>query len=219
MLFSAKHITVVLAGDDGRFRAVDDVSLELAREEILDITGPSGSGKSTLLHAIGRQTVSFDGAMYLDGASFLSYTPQRWRQLVALVQQKPVLAEGSVQENLMLPWSLDAFEKIPMPTDADLLEALGSAHLEDIALDRSIDRLSVGQQARVAFLRTLLTDPEVLLLDEVDAALDDVSAQAIGELTSAFIKRGKGAIRVRHRADDGRATSRLIMRAGQFVDE
>jgi len=209
---------VVLTGDDGPFRAVDDVSLSLKRGEILDITGPSGSGKSTLLHALGRQSATFEGALYLREQSYLSFTPQRWRRLVALVQQKPVLVEGTVAENLLLPWTFRSFAKESPPTDEVLLEALASAHLEDIALDRPIDRLSVGQQARVAFLRTLLTDPDVLLLDEADAALDDVSAVAIGEMTSAFVAQGKAAIRVRHREDDGRADTRLVLTGGRITE-
>ena len=219
MLFSARHITVVLTGDSGQFRAVDEVSLDVAAGEIVDITGPSGSGKSTLLHALGRQTVSFEGAMYLNGDSYLSFSPQRWRQLVALVQQKPILVSGTVEHNLLLPWSFKAFDGRMAPTKDVLRTALDEAHLDEIALDRSIDKLSVGQMARVAFLRTLLTEPKVLLLDEVDAALDDVSAHAIGEATSAFAARGKAAIRVRHRADDGRATTRLIMQEGKIADE
>jgi len=219
LLFSAQHITVILTGDDGEFLAIDDVSLGVEAGEILDITGPSGSGKSTLLHALARQTTSFSGAMYLNEKPYLSYPPQIWRRLVALVQQKPILIEGSVADNLLLPWTLRTFAKETPPNLECLTEALESAHLGDIALDRTVDKLSVGQQARVAFLRTLLTNPEILLLDEADAALDDASALAIGELTSAFVDAGKGAIRVRHRADDGRATARLILKDGALRDE
>jgi putative ABC transport system ATP-binding protein len=218
MLFSAENISVALVGDEGRFSAVDGVTLAVDRGGILDITGPSGSGKSTLLHALGLQTVSFAGSMELDGRSYREFTPQRWRRQVSLVQQRPVLVPGSVEENLLLPWSLSIFEHEKRPTDAKLDEALALARLDDIALDRPIDRLSIGQQARVAFLRTILTDPRVLLLDEVDAALDDASAEAIGEMTGVYVSNGNAAIRVRHRADDGRATERLVMRAGTVGD-
>jgi len=219
MLFIAKDIVVTLSGDEGLFRAVDSVSLELAPGEILDITGPSGAGKSTLLHALGMQTAMSEGTMFLKGASSAQFTPQQWRRHVALVQQKPVLITGSVEDNLLLPWSLKAYMDEAPPNESVLREALESAHLSEVALDRSIDKLSVGQQARVAFLRTLLTAPDVLLLDEADAALDDISAEAIGEMTSAFVNAGNAAIRVRHRADDGRATNRMIMRQGRVVDE
>jgi putative ABC transport system ATP-binding protein len=217
MLFSAKDISVTLIGDDGMFHAVDSVSFDLSASEIIDITGPSGAGKSTLLHALGMQAVKWEGQMFLDGKPSTSFSPQVWRRRVALVQQKPILIEGTVLENLTLPWTLKVYDSQIAPSDSGLIDALTSAHLSDITLDRSVDRLSVGQQARVAVLRTLLTNPDVLLLDEADAALDAESAEAIGEMTTAFVDQGKGAIRVRHRADDGRAGMRIIMEAGRIT--
>lgn len=217
MLFRATDIEVTLTGDVGVFHAVKGVSLKLDGGDILDITGPSGAGKSTLLHALGLQVVSPQGAMFLNDVAHLSFTAQQWRRHVALVQQKPVLVAGSIEENLYLPWSLKLYTNEQRPSQEALLQALERAHLEDIALDRPIDKLSVGQQARVAFLRTLLTDPEVLLLDEVDAALDDESAEAIGEMTGTFAHKGKAVVRVRHRADDGRATRHLLMQEGRMV--
>jgi len=218
MLFTAHHISVTLEGDKGSFAAVDDVSLELNTGEIIDVIGPSGAGKSTLLHAFGMQVVSWGGNMFLKDRSSNEFTAQQWRRRVALVQQKPILVTGSVEDNLLLPWTLKSFEDEPAPDRGILTEALGAARLSDIALERSIDKLSVGQQARVAFLRTLLTVPDVLLLDEVDAALDDASAVAIGEMTSAYAQEAHGVIRVRHRTDDGRASQRIRMQSGRIVD-
>ena len=76
------------------------------------------------------------------------------------------------------------------PTTRGLAEGLARLGV-DAALDRDASRLSVGQAARVAFLRTLLTDPTVLLLDEPDAALDDVAADAVAEMTAEFARRGQ----------------------------
>jgi len=218
MLFTAKDITVTLSGDGGLFRAVDNISFELNAGEILDITGPSGSGKSTLLHALGMQVVSCTGTMLFQGVPSTQFAPQQWRRHIALVQQKPTLLAGTVKDNLLLPWSLKAYAQETPPTTNVLLQSLESARLGDITLDRSIDKLSVGQQARVAFLRTLLSAPRVLLLDEADAALDDASAEAIGEMTTAFVNQGNAAVRVRHRTDDGRATARITVIDGRIVD-
>ena len=89
------------------------------------------------------------------------------------------------------------------------------AGLEEIALSRDIAKLSVGQQARVAFMRTVLTDPDVLLLDEVDAALDAQSTHYIGELTTLFAQKGGIVLRVRHKVDDERACKRLVFNQGK----
>ena len=84
----------------------------------------------------------------------------------------------------------------------------------DAALDRDAARLSVGQQARVALVRTLLTHPRVLLLDEPDAALDELSAAAVSELTREFADKGGAVVRVRHHRSDDIADRRLRLAGG-----
>ena len=75
----------------------------------------------------------------------------------------------------------------------------------------------MGQAARVALLRVLLTSPRVLLLDEPDAALDDASAEAVGCFAAEHASAGAAVVRVRHRSSDGRATSRFVLAAGRLT--
>ncbi|MBK5211015.1 MAG: ATP-binding cassette domain-containing protein [Coriobacteriia bacterium] len=214
MMFQVEHITVELVGDEGTFLAVDDVSLTLESSQIVDIVGPSGAGKSTFLHALALLVPYRSGDLILDGRRVSSFAPTEWRSLVALVQQKPTLIEGSVQTNLLLPWTLKVRREHKQPSFEEMRELLDRADLCDISLERSVFKLSVGQQARIAFIRTLLTSPKVLLLDEVDAALDVDSTRAIGGLVTAFSRQGGAVLRVRHKIDDGRASYRCTFEDG-----
>ena len=74
--------------------------------------------------------------------------------------------------------------------------------------------LSGGQAARVALLRAFATRPRVLLLDEVDAALDDESARAVGRLTKSLVDDRMACLRIRHRAADGVACGTFSLRDG-----
>lgn len=88
------------------------------------------------------------------------------------------------------------------------LDAMGC---EDINLERAPHDLSGGQAARVALTRTLLTDPKVLLADEVDAGLDDDNAAKVATIMADAATRGMTIIRIRHRPPDGRATRTLTL--------
>lgn len=197
---------------------LDDLSFDIAEGEVVDIAGPSGSGKSTLLRALARLLPGAGGRITLRGVPFDDMPPTEWRRHVALVSQKPALVPNTVRDNLALPFRLKANVSHVTPTDDAFREALAEVHLDDVALDRDISRLSVGQLGRVALIRVVLTRPEVLLLDEVDAALDPVSADAVREIVSRFAQDGRAVVRVRHREDDGLANRRLVLSAGSLSE-
>ena len=95
------------------------------------------------------------------------------------------------------------------------LDAMGC---EDIDLERAPHDLSGGQAARVALARTLLTDPKVLLADEVDAGLDDDNAAKVATIMADAATRGMAIIRIRHRPPDGRATRTLTLDKGRLTE-
>jgi putative ABC transport system ATP-binding protein len=213
VLLQARDLTAVLPGDSGDVRILDGVALEVGAGEIVDVAGPSGSGKSTLLRALARLLPGAAGLLALDGVPAESIGPSEWRQSVALAQQKPTLVAGTVRESLLMPWRLGVRKRVNPPSEAQLLDGLSRLGVE-VGLDRDASRLSVGQVARIAFLRTLLTAPRVLLLDEPDAALDDVSADAVSAMTDEFAASGGGVVRVRHHRADGLSARRMWLEAG-----
>jgi len=218
LLLESLGLTLVRAGDAGPVRVLDGVSLALSGGELVDVVGPSGSGKSTLLLAMARLLPGVRGQLRLDGRPAEEWPPTRWRTHVTLLPQKPTLVPGTVADNLLLPWRLKVRAAEQPPTAGALADALASLGLDDVSPARDVTRLSVGQQARVALLRVLLTRPQFLLLDEPDAALDNDSAARVTDAVVRFVHEGGGAVRVRHLRSDEHATRRYRMEAGRLAE-
>lgn len=201
-VLEARGLTVVRAGDDGPVAVLDGVHFVLPSKALVEVTGPSGTGKTTFLLALARLLPGTVGDLFLEGRPALAIAPQRWRAKVALLPQRPALIAGTLAENLRLPWSLKVRAESQPPSDSELRAALESVGLGALALERDVARLSVGQAARVALERVMLTRPKVLLLDEPDASLDDISAAEVARATSAFVAGGGSVVRVSHVRND-----------------
>ena len=216
-LFQAEDITASYLHASfsyGERTVIDDVSLSIPERTSCAIVGPSGSGKSTLLRVCARMLARDGGELFLDGAPSSSFEPVQWRRRVCLVPQQPALVGGTVRDNLLLPWTLSVNAGSAPPADGDLERLLEAADLHDVELGRNAAQLSGGQAARVALLRAFATRPRVLLLDEVDAALDDESARAVGRLTKSLVDDRMACLRIRHRAADGVACGTFSLRDG-----
>ena len=210
----ARGLSVTLSQGGEDVCVLRDVSFSVAAGELVDITGPSGCGKSTLLRACARMLPRSGGELLLAGTSAAQVPPTQWRARVALAPQKPSLTAASVRENLLLPWTLRQHASEPVPTDEELHALLAELGLADVELDRDASQLSGGQQSRVSLARVLACKPQVLLLDEVDAALDETSARLVGDAVRARVDAGACALRVRHHEDDGNADRVMSMLGG-----
>ena len=215
----ARGLTIDRRADAGLLRVLDGVDLSVEAGTLSDVVGPSGAGKSTLLLALARLLPGVGGELRLQGESASAIDPRAWRMRVAYLPQRSALLPGTVGHNLSLPWRLKVRAAVQRPTDDVLRAALDRVHLADVALDRDTARLSEGQAARVALLRTILTRPAVLLLDEPDASLDEESADQVGLLTREFVDAGGAVVRVRHLRSDGHADRRLRLFAGALKEE
>lgn len=220
MLLSGDNLRFVLPGADGAPESVvlDGVDFAIAPGELVDVVGPSGCGKTTLLRALARLLPGATGALSLDGRSADDISPAEWRQRVALVPQVSVMRAGSVAANLLLPWDLHVRRGSRPPAPAHLRAALDGVGLADISLTRDAAKLSLGQAARVALLRVAMTAPDVLLLDEPDANLDDASAAQVRATTERFVRDGGAAVRVRHLRSDEFAARRYRLEGGHLIE-
>lgn len=226
-LLDVSELTVRVPSEKGAVTVFAGLSLQVRAGEICDISGPSGSGKSMLLRAIARLVPDSAGSLALEGVPAEKIGPEVWRSRVALLPQKPALVRGTVEENMLLPWRFKVRAGTHCPADRDMRAALDALGLCEISLDRDASRLSVGQQARLAFARTWLTSAEVLLLDEAEAALDPASVADLASAVCHFAEKGatgspSGApgavIRVRHAAGDGLAARRLRLESGRLEE-
>ena len=215
-LFSVDNLSVSLPRDGRTAQVVSRVSFDLNEGCIADLTGASGCGKSTLLRACALMLPHESGTVRLKGRDCTDFEPTRWRASVCLIPQKASLLPASVKDNLLSPWKLAVRKGATPPSDAELRRAMDAALLDDVALDRDASRLSGGQAARIALLRAFLTRPDVMLMDEADAALDNESSAAVSHLTAQAAKRGAACLRIRHRGPDGLATLTLHMADGKL---
>ena len=215
-LLSASRLIATRAVDGRELRVLDGVSFELHAGDIAELRGPSGAGKTTLLLALARLLPGAGGELALAGESASGIEPAEWRTKVALLPQRTALTCGTVEGNLLLPFGLKARTGATPPSGDELRAALDEVGLVDVALDRDTARLSVGQAARVALLRVLLTAPRVLLLDEPDASLDDASAAAVGMMTARFAAEGGAVLRVSHLRADAAANVRMHLEGGHL---
>ena len=172
--------------------------LAVAPGDLVWVSGPSGSGKTTLLRMLARLHPSGGTGLLLEGIPCRAVPPHRWRAQVAMLPAPPVSLGATVGEDLRAPFRLGVRRNTNPPTDRMLRAELDALGLQDVALERPTAELSLGQRFRVAFLRTVLAGPLVLLLDEPGANLDASTEERVARRLSRFLAEGGGAVVAGH---------------------
>ncbi|MFI6285622.1 thiol reductant ABC exporter subunit CydD [Streptomyces sp. NPDC051018] len=186
---------------DGRGEpSLDAASLVVEPGETVALVGPSGIGKSTLLNVVLGFTEPAEGTVRVGGVDLADLDPDRWRERIAWVPQRPYLFAGTVAENVRLAR--------PDADDRAVEAALREAGAYDFvtALPRGTDTvlgedgagLSAGQRQRLALARAFLADRPLLLLDEPTAALDGETEEGIVEAVRR-LAAGRTVLLVVHR--------------------
>ncbi len=184
-VFSFDHVTVRFVTQD----VLSDVSLDISEHRITVLTGPSGSGKTTLLRLCNRLEVPTGGRVLFRGADIVTLDPLELRRRVGMVFQRPTLFAGTVRDNL---------HAARPASDAAYVEVLERVGLPAAHLDDQGDTLSGGEAQRACLARTLLTDPEVLLMDEPTSSLDAEATRVLEELSTELVRQGLTVLWVSH---------------------
>ncbi|HCE44865.1 MAG TPA: ABC transporter [Lentisphaeria bacterium] len=202
LIVEASGVTKVYGSGNTEVVAVSDVSLNVARGEIVALLGPSGAGKSTLLTILGLirppdagrivigNTVVFDGDLRVNARTF------RRKHLGFVFQKANLIPFLTAAENVQLAMEInDASPREARLRTMELLEYLG---IMDRA-DHLPAKLSGGQQQRVAVARALANRPSLILADEPTAALDSVRGRQVMELfRNVAHEQNTGVIVVTH---------------------
>jgi phosphate transport system ATP-binding protein len=180
----------------GEKKALNDVNLEIEKNEITALIGPSGCGKSTFLRVLNRMndTISqckITGEVIYDGINIYEnkIDPMLVRKKIGMVFQKPNPFPLSIYDNIAYAPRYHGKKKGEL--DEIVENSLKAAALWDEVKDRlkkSALSLSGGQQQRLCIARTIALNPEVILLDEATSALDPISTFKIEDLLAGLKK-------------------------------
>ena len=193
---------------------LDDISLEVDKGEVLVILGPSGCGKSTLLRCInGLETIQ-GGEIYLKDELISNRDKDMYlvRQKIGMVfQSYDLFPHMTIMDNILLgPTKAQKRDKSETMKEAEELLRVGLYEKKD-----SYPRqLSGGQKQRVAIVRSLCMHPEVMLFDEVTAALDPEMVREVLDVMLELAKEGSTMLIVTHEMQFARAIADRII----FID-
>ena len=208
-------------GDDA-VEVLKGIDLEITHGEFAAIMGTSGSGKSTLMNLIGCLDVPTSGRYLLAGREVLGLQDDdlsvlRNAHIGFVFQSFYLLPYATVLENVLLPTLYR--EKAMDDARERAIELLRLIGLEARMRFRP-NRLSGGEQQRVAICRALMNDPELLLADEPTGQLDSKTAAEIMNLLTQMNERGKTVIVVTHDPVIAACAKRIIrIKDGVIVDE
>lgn len=204
-------------------KALDNVSLDIQPGSMVALVGASGSGKSTMVALLERFYDPTSGHIKADNVDIKTLDRCIYRKDIALVQQEPVLYQGSIRDNI----TLGMYEQ--EPSESEIITACKEANIWDFisSLPDGLATpcgnqgfsLSGGQRQRLAIARALIRKPCLLLLDEATSALDTESEKAVKEaLDQAALERT--TIAVAHRLSTIRDADMIIVfNNGKVVEQ
>ncbi|MBM2321010.1 MULTISPECIES: amino acid ABC transporter ATP-binding protein [Marivita] len=212
----------------GTLEVLKDISLNVARGQIVAIIGPSGSGKSTLLRAINDLDALTGGEVWLDGVQVNKQLPHRqyekhineMRQQIGMVfQHFNLFPHMTARENVTMA------PKMLKGLSAEEADALAKEQLDKVGMLERIDyypsQLSGGQKQRVAIARALAMNPKLMLFDEATSALDPELVSEVNQVMKKLAEEHMTMIIVTHEMDFAASVCDrvLFMDQGVVVEE
>jgi putative ABC transport system ATP-binding protein len=177
------------------FTALTDVTFKIEKGDYVSVTGPSGSGKSTLLNAIGGLIHPDSGEILYNGDSIYDQNGKflnsyRKRDVGFMFQQFHLMPYLTVIENI----SLACYQKSHCKAINNYLEKCSLADIKN----KYPSELSVGEKQRAAFIRAIISDPELLLADEPTGNLDPGNSNILMSLVEEYHEKGGTVVLVSH---------------------
>jgi ATP-binding cassette subfamily B protein len=217
------HISLSKARGDVQFSGVDfgylpeqpvlkDVSFRVAPGETLAIVGDTGSGKSTIISLLNRLYEPTGGIIRMDGTDIREIRLADLRRQMGVVLQDVFLFSGSILDNLTLRDASIPFERVRQAASMigmdDFIMGLPGGY--QFVVGERGGSLSLGQRQLLSFIRALLYDPAILILDEATSSVDTHSERLIQQAIDQMIK-GRTSIVIAHRLSTIRKAHRIIL--------
>jgi len=220
MIIRTEHLVKTFKLGDQVIHALDDVSLEVDKGEMVAVTGTSGSGKTTLMNIIGCLDRPDSGRYFLTGSD----VSKLHKDALAEIRNKKI---GFVFQSFSLIPRTSALENVELPllyagnhkAKEAAIDALESVGLGD-RMHHDPNQLSGGERQRVAIARALVTKPSILLADEPTGNLDSRTSEEILNIFDSLNREGLTIIVVTHDPDVALRCKRIIvMKDGAIIDD
>lgn len=206
---------------DDKVKVLDDVSFTIKPGETIALVGPTGAGKTTIVNLISRFYEVSDGAVRIDGRDVREVTLKSLRSQMGIMTQDNFLFSGTIRENIRYG-RLDA-------TDEEIEAAARAVNAHDfiMKLEKGYDTelsergggLSVGQKQLLAFARTMVSDPKILILDEATSSIDTKTELLVQEGIEHLLA-GRTSFVIAHRLSTIRKADRIfVVDDGKILEE
>lgn len=206
---------------DGKNEILHDVSFTVNPGETLGIVGHTGSGKSSIINVMMRFYEFQKGQVLIDGQDIRKYSKEELRRKLGLVLQEPFMFYGDISSNIRLYNENISDEEIKdaakMVQADDFIEQMpGKYHAKVI---EGGGELSQGQRQLIAFARTLVTDPKILVLDEATANID-TQTESLIQAGLKKLRKGRTTLAIAHRLSTiADADQIIVLDKGRIVEK
>ena len=197
---------------DSNEYSLSNISLTINKNETIGIIGGTGSGKSTLVNLIPRFYDATKGQVLINGTDVKDYTLNRLRSMIGIVPQKAVLFKGTLMENLKWGKKYATIDEIETALEISQSSSFVQAFPEkyDTNILQSGKNLSGGQKQRLTIARALVSNPEILILDDSSSALDFATDASLRKALKEKVKNTT-VIMVSQRASSIKNADKIIV--------
>lgn len=203
---------------DGSNEVLKGINLDIEQGECVSIVGHSGSGKSTFLKLLSGLISPTSGEIFVGGQSIDDYKPSLYRRKVSYCFQQPYLFGRTVRDNVEFPFQIHG-KQVDWKRVHELLDLFQMPHSY---IDKLNVDLSGGEKQRLCLIRSLINDPDVILLDEVTSALDVNNTLIVESVLQHMHKeQDKTILAITHNEEQSRryVNRRITIEAGRIVNE
>ncbi|MFS9092776.1 ABC transporter ATP-binding protein [Streptococcus timonensis] len=198
-----------------------DISISAPKGKMIAVVGPTGSGKTTIMNLINRFYDVDAGSISFDGTDIREFDLDSLRSKVGIVLQDSVLFSGTIRDNIRFGVPEASQEMVEVAAKAthihDYIESLPDKYDTLINDDQSV--FSTGQKQLISIARTLMTDPQVLILDEATSNVDTVTESKIQHAMEAIVA-GRTSFVIAHRLKTIlNADQIIVLKDGQVIEQ